>query len=251
MVQALIPWKVAVDEQGNRRVGSAAVDLLKSSCNYAECNLGSFIADSMAAAFVPLAEPGHWTYAAIAVVAVGGIRVSMFRGGLLYEGGGFSYYVLMPLLFSADLNFKSLIEVIPFENSLVCVELRGDHLLGVMEYAVEKSWDEDRFNGANMLQVSGLRVEYNVTKPIGERVLALEVLCADCMVPRYEQLQPLKYYRVVTNSFIAGGGDGFSIFPQHGRNKRIGPVDIQAFEDYAKIRSPIVQGIDGRIKVHT
>lgn len=120
-----------------------------------------------------------------------------------------------------------------------------------MEYAVEKSWDEDRFNGANMLQVSGLRVEYNVTKPIGERVLALEVLCADCMVPRYEQLQPLKYYRVVTNSFIAGGGDGFSIFPQHGRNKRIGPVDIQAFEDYAKIRSPIVQGIDGRIKVHT
>ncbi|XP_038120936.1 apyrase [Culex quinquefasciatus] len=230
VVQALIPWKVAVDEQGNRRVGSAAVDLLKSSCNYAECNLGSFIADSMAAAFVPLAEPGHWTYAAIAVVAVGGIRVSMFRG---------------------DLNFKSLIEVIPFENSLVCVELRGDHLLGVMEYAVEKSWDEDRFNGANMLQVSGLRVEYNVTKPIGERVLALEVLCADCMVPRYEQLQPLKYYRVVTNSFIAGGGDGFSIFPQHGRNKRIGPVDIQAFEDYAKIRSPIVQGIDGRIKVHT
>ncbi|XP_055626265.1 apyrase [Toxorhynchites rutilus septentrionalis] len=230
IVQALIPWKRAVDEQGNRRVGTAAVDLLKTTCGNGECNLGSFVADSMVAAFVPQAEHGHWTYASVAVISVGGIRVSMFRG---------------------ELSFKNLIEVIPFENNLVCVDLRGDHLLGVLEYSVEKSWDEDRFNGANMLQVAGLRVEYNVTEPIGRRVVAVEVLCHDCMVPRYEPLKPLKSYRVVTNSFIAGGGDGFVTFPKHGLNRRVGPVDIEAFEDYTKKRSPIIQGIDGRIKVYT
>lgn len=230
VLQALIPWKQAIDEQGNRRVGFASVDLQKSTCGYGECNLGSFLADSMVAAFIPLAEPGHWTYAAIGVIAVGGIRVAIFKG---------------------ELNFKNLIEVIPFENLLVCVELRGDHLLGVLEYAVEKSWDSDKFNGANMLQVSGLRVVYNVTNPIGGRVEAVEVLCYDCMVPKYEPLKPLKYYRVVTNSFIAGGGDGFKIFPEHARNKINGPVDIEALEKYTKERSPIVQGIDGRIKVYT
>lgn len=83
VVQAMIPWKVSVDELGNRQVGSTIVDLLKSSCNVAECNIGSLIADSMVSAFIPLAEPGHWTYGAIAVIAVGGIRVSMFRGGNL------------------------------------------------------------------------------------------------------------------------------------------------------------------------
>lgn len=79
VVAAMIPWKVSVDEQGNRQVGSTAVDLLKSNCNVGECNLGTLIADSMVSAFVSMAEPGHWTYGAIAVIAVGGIRVSMFR----------------------------------------------------------------------------------------------------------------------------------------------------------------------------
>lgn len=141
--------------------------------------------------------------------------------------------------------------MLPFENNLVCVELRGDYLLGVLEYAVEKSWDEDKFNGANMLQVSGLKVEFNVSKPIGERVLSVEARCHDCMVPSYSPLNPFKYYRVITNSFIVGGGDGFHIFPQHGRNKRFGPIDNVAFENYLKQRSPVIQGIDGRIKVYT
>ncbi|EAT36583.1 AAEL011341-PA [Aedes aegypti] len=230
VVQAMIPWKVSVDELGNRQVGSTVVDLLKSSCNVGECNIGSLIADSMVSAFIPLAEPGHWTYGAIAVIAVGGIRVSMFRGAI---------------------NYANVIEVLPFENNLVCVELRGDYMLGVLEYAVEKSWDEDKFNGANMLQVSGLKVEFNVSKPIGERVLSVEARCHDCMVPSYSPLNPFKYYRVITNSFIVGGGDGFHIFPQHGRNKRFGPIDNVAFENYLKQRSPVIQGIDGRIKVYT
>ncbi|KXJ74403.1 hypothetical protein RP20_CCG013765 [Aedes albopictus] len=230
VVAAMIPWKVSVDEQGNRQVGSTAVDLLKSNCNVGECNLGTLIADSMVSAFVSMAEPGHWTYGAIAVIAVGGIRVSMFRGAI---------------------NYANVIEVLPFENNLVCVELRGDYLLAVLEYSVEKSWDEDKFNGANMLQVSGLKVEYNVTKPIGERVLSADVRCYDCMVPSYSPLNPFKYYRVITNSFIVGGGDGFHIFTQHGRNKRFGTIDNVAFENYLKQRSPVIQGVEGRIKVYT
>ncbi|XP_055533444.1 apyrase-like [Wyeomyia smithii] len=227
---ALVPWKESVDEVGSRRIGFTSVDLSKSNCGRAECNLGSFIADSMVAAFVQFKQPGQWTYAAIAVIATGGIRVNMPKG---------------------ELNFKNLIEVLPFENFLTAVELRGDRLLGVLEYAVEKTNDGEEFSAINMLQVSGLRVVYNVTNPVGQRVLSVEVLCSECMIPKYEPLDALKYYQVVTNSFIAGGGDGFTIFPEFGRTKLTGPVDISAFEEYTKQRSPIVQGVDGRIKVYT
>uniref|UniRef100_A0A9I3EHZ0 Apyrase n=1 Tax=Anopheles dirus TaxID=7168 RepID=A0A9I3EHZ0_9DIPT len=227
---ALLPWKVAVDEIGNRKIGSTAVDLQKATCGYGECNLGSLIADSMVAAFVPRAETGQWTYGAVAVLAVGGIRVGLFRG---------------------DLAFKNLIEVLPFENALVCYDMRGDHLIELMEYSVEKSWDEDRFNGANMLQVSGLRVLYNVTNPVGERVLALDVLCHDCEMPKYEPVQPFRKYRVITNSFLADGGDGFTVFGRYGQRKVTGPVDIEAFENYVRDRSPVFQGLDGRITVLT
>uniref|UniRef100_A0AAG5D3W3 Apyrase n=1 Tax=Anopheles atroparvus TaxID=41427 RepID=A0AAG5D3W3_ANOAO len=230
VAEALLPWKVAVDEIGNRKIGATGVDLQKATCGYGECNLGSLIADSMVAAFVPRAETGQWTYAAVAVLAVGGIRVGLFRG---------------------DLAFKNLIEVLPFENALVCFDMRGDHLIELLEYSVEKSWDEDRFNGANMLQVSGLRVLFNVTNPVGERVLELDVLCHDCAVPRYEPVQPFRKYRVITNSFLAGGGDGFTMFERYGQKKVLGPVDIEAFENYVRDRSPVFQGLDGRIQVHT
>ncbi|XP_053674378.1 apyrase-like [Anopheles nili] len=230
VAEALLPWKVSVDEIGNRKIGATAVELQKGPCGFGECNLGSLIADSMVAAFVPRAEPGQWTYAAVAVLAVGGIRVGLFPG---------------------DLAFKNLIEVLPFENALVCFDMRGDHLIDLMEYSVEKSWDEDRFNGANMLQVSGLRVLYNVTNPIGERVLALDVLCHECSVPRYEPVEPFRKYRVITNSFLAGGGDGFTMFTRYGQRKVTGAVDVEAFESYVRDRSPVYQGLDGRIKVLT
>ncbi|ETN67025.1 5' nucleotidase [Anopheles darlingi] len=227
---ALLPWKVAVDEIGNRRIGATGVELQKATCGYGECNLGSLIADSMVAAFVPRAEPGQWTYAAVAVLAVGGIRVGLFRG---------------------DLAFKNLIEVLPFENGLVCFEMRGDHLIELLEYSVEKSWDDDRFNGANMLQVSGLHVVYNVTNPIGDRVVSLDVLCHECAIPRYEPVHPFRKYRVITNSFLAGGGDGFTMFERYGQKRVLGPVDIDAFETYVRDRSPVLQGVDGRITVLT
>uniref|UniRef100_A0A182JP57 Apyrase n=1 Tax=Anopheles christyi TaxID=43041 RepID=A0A182JP57_9DIPT len=208
VAQAMIPWKVAVDEIGNRKIGATAVDLQKATCGFGECNLGSLIADSMVAAFVSRAEADQWTYAAVAVLAVGGIRVGLFRG---------------------DLAYKNLIEVLPFENALVCFDMRGDHLIELMEYSVEKSWDEDRFNGANMLQVSGLRVLFNVTNPIGERVLALDVLCHDCDVPKYEPVEPFRKYRVITNSFLAGGGDGFTMFERYGQRKVTGQACMELF----------------------
>lgn len=141
--------------------------------------------------------------------------------------------------------------MLPFENILECIELRGDYLLKVLEQSVSVSYDDDKFSAVNMLQVSGIKVKYDITKPLGERVVSLLVLCNDCMIPSYQPLNPLKYYRVITNGYTVTGSTGFLQFSEHGRNKLAGPLDNVAFEDYIRQRSPVTQGSDGRIEIFT
>lgn len=109
-----------------------------------------------------------------------------------------------------DLTFGDLVTVLPFGNTIDTLELRGKHLIETLEYAVSKSYDEDRFNGAYMLQMSGLRVVYNVTNPVGNRVVSAQALCNKCDVPEYSPINDDEYYRMIIPSFLAGGGDGFS-----------------------------------------
>lgn len=54
------------------------------------------------------------------------------------------------------MTYGDLVTTVPFENSVDTLELRGDHLFEMLEYSVTKSWDDDRFNGANMVQFSGM-----------------------------------------------------------------------------------------------
>lgn len=82
VVEALIPWKQSLDEAISRHVGYTDVDLSDADCRSGECNLGSLIADSMVAAFVPSAQPGHWTYGAIALMPVSDIRMNISKGGM-------------------------------------------------------------------------------------------------------------------------------------------------------------------------
>lgn len=97
-------------------------------------------------------------------------------------------------------------------------DIRGKYLLEALEYSVEKSYDEGQFSAANMLQVSGLRVTFNITKPVGERVVEVLVRCQKCEIPEYEPLELDKSYRVVTGSFLSGGGDGFTMFRDYKEN---------------------------------
>lgn len=66
----------------------------------------------------------------------------------------------------------------------------------------------------------GLKVVYNVTQPINQRVVSVDVLCQECLEPRYERLQPNKYYRIIGQNFLAKGGDGFDMIDKNKRNYR-------------------------------
>ncbi len=59
-------------------------------------------------------------------------------------------------------------------------------------------------------------------------------------------MSPTGRYRVTVNSFLADGGDGFTVLRQ-GTDRLGGDVDLDAFEAYFRARTPLAPGPRDRI----
>uniref|UniRef100_A0A1B0CP38 5'-nucleotidase n=1 Tax=Lutzomyia longipalpis TaxID=7200 RepID=A0A1B0CP38_LUTLO len=79
-----------------------------------------------------------------------------------------------------------------------------------LEYSVN---GYNRIRGyGKFLQVSGLRIVYDLSHNSGDRVTLVEILCSTCKVPHYEPLMPHKWYQIIIPEFLRKGGDGFTQF---------------------------------------
>lgn len=58
---------------------------------------------------------------------------------------------------------------------------------------------------------TGIRVEFDLSKPPQHRVKSLSILCTKCRVPIYEPVENEMVYKVVLPSYMVTGGDGFSM----------------------------------------
>jgi 5'-nucleotidase len=72
----------------------------------------------------------------------------------------------------------------------------------------------------SLLLITGLRVEYDLHKPNGKRVVRAVARCGECRVPIYELIDPNKSYYVITTVFLATGGDGFKVLKQNYRSEQ-------------------------------
>lgn len=232
VLEAIAPWKEIVDEQGNVVVGSSAVALEKWSCESGECNLGNFFADAMVHTLINSSafdQPNKWTDVSIGLINAGALRVPLNKGNLTY-----AHVVTMS----------------PFENALISFNLKGQYLLDTLEYCSSFAEPENGiFSSRNMLQVAGLRIVYNWRKPVGKRVLNVQVRCADCYIPRYLPLDRNMDYRIVAADFLVNGGDGFSVLASNAKDQKKHKSDLEALVEYLGVASPITTGIEGRIKV--
>jgi 5'-nucleotidase len=112
-------------------------------------------------------------------------------------------------------TYGELFTVQPFDNQVVRMELTGDQIYRLLE----QQFQADR---ARILQVSGIKVSYNASNPAGQRITSL-TLSDGTPVERGAT------YTVAANSFIATGGDGFTVFKEGQNPKTIGP-DVDALE---------------------
>lgn len=67
-----------------------------------------------------------------------------------------------------------------------------------------------------------MRIEFDILRAPMERVLSVLVLCSACNVPVYEPMMDDVTYKVAMNSYMAGGGGGFSVVKDHRLNKESG-----------------------------
>lgn len=108
----------------------------------------------------------------------------------------------------------------PFGNVLVIKTFTGAQLLALLE----QQFDDEGF--VQTFSVSeGFALRYDMSRPAGSRVVSATLGGAP--------IDPAASYRVTMNSFLAAGGDSFTVFAQ-GTDAVTGPIDLDAMEAYLR-----------------
>jgi 5'-nucleotidase len=108
-----------------------------------------------------------------------------------------------------------------------------------IEAALERQWEGQPY--PRVLQISGITYSWNPAAPAGSRVDPASVAVNGA------PLNLAATYTVTVNSFLADGGDNFTML-KNGTDRVVGPVDLQALIDYVKaMPQPFNQTIVGRI----
>lgn len=141
--------------------------------------------------------------------------------------------------------YGELATALPFGNTVDCGEIQGKYLKALFEFTTYTN--KKTYISVRALQVSGLRIVYDLSQPEGSRVVSIKVRCNQCEVPIYEDLDEEKFYRIAVNSFLVTGSDLYPILSNNLQNHRVGRVDIDVATDYIEKFAPIYAEIEGRI----
>lgn len=71
-----------------------------------------------------------------------------------------------------------------------------------------------------LLLFKGAKIVYDVKKPVGERVVSVEILDFDGIVPQYRPMDMNRYYKCSGMEYLADGGDGFTMIPKYRKNHK-------------------------------
>jgi 2',3'-cyclic-nucleotide 2'-phosphodiesterase (5'-nucleotidase family) len=201
-----------LDAELNVPVGTTkvALDSRRATVRGGEAVIGNLIADAIRKA----------VDAEVALTNGGGIR-----GDRTYEPG-------------ETLTRKDVLAELPFGNVTVLIELSGADLLEALENGVS---DIENVAG-RFPHVSGMTFEYDPKAPKGQRVTAVEVGGAP--------LDPGRSYRVATNDYIQGGGDGYAMLKNGKALIDASGATLMAsmVMDYIAANAPVAPELEGRIR---
>jgi 5'-nucleotidase len=205
----------------NRVIGSITADITRATTSAGESALGDVIADAQLAA----TAPAGFGDAVVAFMNPGGIRTDLLFNQI---SGGEA---------PGEVTYGEAFNVQPFGNALVTMTLTGNQI----DTLLELQFDNPTPGSTRILQVSdGFIYTWDDAQPTGSKV-DISTIMIDGMV-----IDPLGTYRVTVNSFLADGGDGFSVLVS-GTDRLGGAVDLDAMADYFAANSPVAPGPQNRI----
>lgn len=121
------------------------------------------------------------------------------------------------------LTFGELSAMAPFGNTVNVLEMTGEEVRNVIEQQFCEDGDRVVTCDSSLIPSAGSSYRVDTSQPEGQR--------ARDIIINGEPLDPARTYRVVTNNFLVGGGDGFSQFSTVPQIANAG-FDIDALEAY-------------------
>ncbi|MBK9291011.1 MAG: 5'-nucleotidase C-terminal domain-containing protein [Bacteroidetes bacterium] len=196
------PFKVRMEAEMGAVIGTSAVDM---KVHRPESLLSNLVADV------------YWHEASgilgspvdVAVVNLGGIRAGLPAG---------------------DITRRKIFEIMPFENELVILWLRGEHLIDLLEF----------FASVGGQGVSGLQMEIRNQE-------AVNILVGG------QPIEMDKMYTLATNDYLAAGNDGMTALNRAERQQPTGLKIRDMLMRYVQKETAagrhINATLDGRIRV--
>jgi 5'-nucleotidase len=199
-------WNALAAPIGNRAIGYISGDIGNTGT---ESPLGDLIADAQLAHGRQLDPETD-----LALMNPGGIRAPLTYAAKAGEGDGV-------------VTYAEGFTVQPFANTVNLQDFTGTQLI----QALKEQVSGPNAAAPKILQVSsGLTYTLDLTKSGADRVVT------DSIRLNGAAIDPAATYRVATNSFLAGGGDGFPTLGQ-GTNDVVGADDLTALEQYLTANS--------------
>jgi 2',3'-cyclic-nucleotide 2'-phosphodiesterase (5'-nucleotidase family) len=187
---------------------SVMLDARASTVRRTESNLGNFLAD---------------VYRETMGSDVAIINSGSIRSDATYEAG--------------DITKKDVLTILPFENTLVKARITGEHLKRLLENGVSAAGQAS----GRFPQVSGMTFIYDASKPVGSRVVSIEV--------GGKPIEAASKYTIAVSAYVLGGGDGYDFKgAEELVNAQSGPVEPDVVMEAIKKRGTIAPQVEGRIK---
>ncbi|KAI0559093.1 5'-Nucleotidase [Gracilaria domingensis] len=190
-------------------VASEPIDGSRESCRSQECQMGNLVCDAL------LAHAGPQQGAQVCIQNGGGLRASVDEGEII---------------------IKEVLTVLPFGNVHVVVSVPGSAIVAALENGF-LALSNDEIAG-RFPQVGGMKVVVDDSQPEGERVVSVTI--------DEEPIEMGKEYKLVTNSFVASGGDGYDW--SAATESELSGLGLDALtQRYLGNNSPYTPFTDGRI----
>lgn len=133
-----------------------------------------------------------------------------------------------------DITYEEIITSFPFTNTLAVIEVTGAELKAALEHGVDLYPEQ----AGHFPHVSGMTYKFDAGLPIGNRIVEVSV-----------GGQPLDLeatYKLVTNDFVAAGGDGYDMFTGKAWLAQGGLLS-DVLIDFVKAEVEVSPAVEGRI----
>ncbi|MCG7210320.1 bifunctional metallophosphatase/5'-nucleotidase [Streptomyces arenae] len=222
MTQLISKWNTLAAPIGNRPIGWISADV---SSTGTESPMGDLIADAQFAYGKELDPETD-----LALMNPGGVRAGLTYAAKAGEGDGV-------------VTYAEGFTVQPFANTVNLQNFTGAQLIQVLK---------EQVSGSNAAAPKILQPSANLTYTLDLTKTGADRVVSDSIRLDGKAVDPAAVYRVATNSFLAGGGDGFTTLGL-GTDDLVGTDDLAALAQYltahSSAASPLTPPAANRITI--